>query len=429
MGILFVVALVLAVPTFGLSLVAWAVVALMRAKGKRARRDNATAKLEPVFAGEFADLVLSLDVPLREGQELTEAEAHQCGRHIMKYLANNPSEEAVFKRGVNKWKIGSAVGDWSPALAASSEAANGGWGDVHAVSFRAIEALMTNNTLGCFSKVDLPEVTRRVDTADFGSSPSVLLHADTKRASARISQDELDIEIAIVKFIRSGEDYRLLFGIPFYKIEAFARLRGGRVSFQFAGIDALVLNEAYRVDFSGAANGRVGIRAKAIPSAPDMHVVAFGRSYLVDKPYLESIRELRHGDRDGAPNYDGDADPAAFFKKMQDTGGDRFAFYITETLTRKHNAAWPGWADYAPELATFREEAQANARKLGVDDDFAGLLLRDDATLNYVLNYVYSAEAAGHDVEFQSSVASCVIKSIWDNRDLRESLEKKWSNF
>ncbi|RYY22411.1 MAG: hypothetical protein EOP62_23250 [Sphingomonadales bacterium] len=425
MGILFVVALVLAVPTFGLSLVAWAVVALMKAKGKRARRDNATAKLEPVFAGEFADFVLSLDVPLREGQELTEAEAHQCGRHIMKYLANNPSEEVVFKRGVNKWKIGSAVGDWSPALAAGNEAARGGRGDVHAVSYRAIEALMTNNTLGCFSKVDLPEVTRRADTADFGSSPSALWHATGKSASARISQDELDIEIAIVKFIRSGQDYRLLFGVPFDKIEAFARLRGGRVSFQFAGIDALVLNKPHRIDFSERANGRVGIRAQAIPSAPGMHVVAFGRSYLVDKPHLESIRESRHGDRDGAPDYEDDADPAAFFKN-QDTCHD---FFITETLTRKHNAAWPGWADYEPELATFREEAQAKARRLGVDDNFAGLLLWDDATLNYVLYHVYSAEAAGHDAEFQSSVASCVIKSIWDERDLRKRLEEKWSHF
>ncbi len=166
MGILFLVALVLAWPTFGLSLVVWFILAWSKAKNKVAksdRREELKTVIEPLFQGRFADFYYALDVPTIGGNPSIQ-EAHQCGRHIMNYLAQNPSEAALFMKGLDK-KL-KTMGNTSlcaPVTAALKEKTTPQKGDIHLTSYRAIEAIITNNpNLSCFKNVSILLVSLQI---------------------------------------------------------------------------------------------------------------------------------------------------------------------------------------------------------------------------------------------------------------------------
>jgi len=162
LGILFVVALVLAWPTFGLSLVAWFVVAFLKGKSAAkasAQRHVKLAVIEPWFQERFAEFYMALDVPYSLDEEPDWETAHQCGRLIMNYLAHNPSEADIFYRGLLGWtRNDMGVGGLcDPAEAAECELL-AEKGEIHFISYHAIKALMKNNSLPCFRTVDLAAV-------------------------------------------------------------------------------------------------------------------------------------------------------------------------------------------------------------------------------------------------------------------------------
>lgn len=167
MAILFLLALVLAWPTYGLSVLAWVVIAIVMAKSKANRAvDRETRKIyiEPLFTGRFADFFRALDVPTRGATVVSEAHAHQCGRHIMNYVAHNPAEGAEFMRGLEKWRTKGDPQPCHPVVAAGDEVRFNQRGAIHLVSWRAIEAVMTNNPgLECFRDIDLAGVKKRLD--------------------------------------------------------------------------------------------------------------------------------------------------------------------------------------------------------------------------------------------------------------------------
>ena len=175
MAILFIVALVLAWPTFGLSLVAWFVLHFIKSNGdeqKRTVRESGKLLLEPLFAGRFAKFFTTLDVPILDWAELNDADAEKCGRHIMAYLAHNPEEGALFIRGLQKWKTKGAHHPLDPVIAAESENMSQRKGEIHLASYRAIESLMTNNRqLTCFRAVCLPTVTLYRGLLEIGMRP------------------------------------------------------------------------------------------------------------------------------------------------------------------------------------------------------------------------------------------------------------------
>ena len=159
MGILFIAALVLAWPTFGLSLVGWFVLAWFKSRQKVAginRREELKTVIEPIFQGRFSEFFYALDMPTISDEQLTEQEAHQCGRHIMNYLAHNPSETAIFMEGLQKWRTKGSPTLCDPVTAASDEKNLNAKGEIHLTSYRAVEAVMANNSgLRCFSKISL----------------------------------------------------------------------------------------------------------------------------------------------------------------------------------------------------------------------------------------------------------------------------------
>ncbi len=164
MGILFIVALLLAWPTYGLSIVVWVALLFINAKGnanKVERREKVKEAIEPLFEGRFSEFFFALDMPTYEWEELSEADAHQCGRHIMNYIAQNPTETSLFINGLRKWTTKGDSNLCDPITAAQDENRYNAKGEIHLVCYRAVEALMTNNKLNCFSKVDFAGVIEK----------------------------------------------------------------------------------------------------------------------------------------------------------------------------------------------------------------------------------------------------------------------------
>jgi len=169
MPLLFIIALLLAWPTFGISLVAWFVVLFFRGKQQAdatARRHVTSEVIEPLFRGRFSDFYRSLDIPHKSGTQVSEESAHQCGRHIMNYISHNPSEAATFIRGLKKWATKGSGTLCDPVEAAETESKYDAKEEIHLVSYRAIEALMTQNPLQCFSSVDLNAITQYISAIE-----------------------------------------------------------------------------------------------------------------------------------------------------------------------------------------------------------------------------------------------------------------------
>lgn len=159
MNLLFLLALLLAWPTFGISLLAWLIVVFINSQKRTdkivARRERAIL-LEPLFTNQQADFFNALEVPLKPAiAAVSHDDAHQCGRHIMNYIAHNPTELHAFVDGLKRW----ARDDGQmchPVTALHVERRLGRGGGVHAVSIRAIEAMVTQNPgLQCFQQIDL----------------------------------------------------------------------------------------------------------------------------------------------------------------------------------------------------------------------------------------------------------------------------------
>ncbi|MHC2364126.1 hypothetical protein [Rhizobium leguminosarum] len=161
MGIFFIVALVFAWPTYGLSIIGWLVLVFFKSRNtvaKSVRRKEFVSVLEPMFNGRFADFYRALEVPLLDGFALTEKDAHQCGRHVMNYLAQNPEEAALFVSGLEKWRTKGTSMLSDPVTAAQSEKMYDDKGEIHLTAYRAIKAVMLNNSLKCFDAVNLAKL-------------------------------------------------------------------------------------------------------------------------------------------------------------------------------------------------------------------------------------------------------------------------------
>ena len=170
MGILFVVALILAWPTFGLSVVAYVALLLVRSylrQNKKVdgmmRRADFRSLMEPLFHGRSEEFFLALDIPTRLGREFTQEEARECMRHVMYFLADNPNEAALFMRGLENRRAKSGDAGLDPISAALYERNRNLKGEIHLLVYRAIATIKTANpSLRCFDKVDDAELGLRI---------------------------------------------------------------------------------------------------------------------------------------------------------------------------------------------------------------------------------------------------------------------------
>lgn len=103
----FVLALLLAWPTFGVSLLAWLAFVWLRAQKNVVRADARREKallIDSIFSGRQAEFFSALNVPLKASACVqTKDDARKCGQHIVNYIAHNPDEMEVFLCGLKRW--------------------------------------------------------------------------------------------------------------------------------------------------------------------------------------------------------------------------------------------------------------------------------------------------------------------------------------
>lgn len=169
MGWLFILALILAWPTFGLSILFWIVLAVIqskqRAKKMEAMKESRTI-LDPLFDERFDEFFLSLDLPLNNSATIAKEEAGKCGRHIVNFIAHNSEETELFIRGLKRWKGGARARTDStlcdPVQAARTESLLEK-AEVHLSAYRAMEAISLNNrNLSSFQKINIPLLRERI---------------------------------------------------------------------------------------------------------------------------------------------------------------------------------------------------------------------------------------------------------------------------
>lgn len=430
MGILFVVALLLAFPTFGLSLVAWFALFVIRAKASATRvrkREKVKTTIEPLFDDRFDDFFLSLDMPFHSSAEMSEADAHQCGRHIMNYVAHNPSEAALFLKGIENYSFGHPC---HPGLAALCERESGGKGEIHAVSYRAVEALMTNNKLKCFQNVDLAAVMEKSLTANVDALRAQRGLEPIRNSCALSASDEIHIEMAIVQFVRSGRERRHRYDIDFAKLEAYARSRGGTVGFRSAAVDLLVLDKLYRLHFQKGDGALVWLRSTAAdasrPVPEGVHNIAFGKSYEADKQFLAPRVEPPDPSSAATSGAEKDEDEEPFLEPAELVSS---MYYMTKSYLggdKLGSAKRPAWGEYEEELGHYCREVCRHAGALGVHPAFAEKFVGDDAGLNFIMFPVCSADSNGRDISYLKEVGAYAVKFVWDRPDERRKFIEKW---
>jgi len=176
--LLFVLAVFLAWPTFGLSLLAlfgWIAWTGYSRGQKAENRQAMSVELEPIFDNDgtedgYHNFMLSLGLPRKnENVELTEYQLlmlKECGRLIMLYFAHNPREAKALMEARKMIDPDEFVSLGELLQWEDSEHRSFIWGyhssDLRLVCFHAVKALMTNNDLPCFEPFDLEEVSIQI---------------------------------------------------------------------------------------------------------------------------------------------------------------------------------------------------------------------------------------------------------------------------
>jgi len=165
MSWLFILALILAWPTFGISILAWLFLAFLKAKKRAGKIDQmrqTKTVLDPLFQERFSDFFSSLDVPFKNGETISNEEADHCGRLVVNFIAYNPEEMELFINGLKRWKDGTGSALCNPIQAAKIESFLSK-AEVHLAAYRAIEALSVNNKdLRSFQKINIPLMKERM---------------------------------------------------------------------------------------------------------------------------------------------------------------------------------------------------------------------------------------------------------------------------
>lgn len=191
-------AVFLAWPTVGLSLLAWfgwLVWLRVRADRDAKTRKAISGKLKVLMDGHHIEYAGGLMLPYTEGvayEARTAAQLEAMGRIIQRFLVQNPKEADKFIAAVEA-QCGC---DGDLCVSPPTEALM--YEDdreplVQLVSYRAVEALMTHNSLPCFQTVDLAAVSEHVTEIeqrlkDRAASLREDARYDRQRARARKKQ-------------------------------------------------------------------------------------------------------------------------------------------------------------------------------------------------------------------------------------------------
>lgn len=165
----FILALVLAIPTYGISILIWIVWLFVKsyftAKTRIASADQRqfvrNVMIQPLLGGHSElEFFNALDIPLMTF-DISDEDKKICIHHILNFISNNKEIAGVFIQGAKRFLYpDKSEGD--AFLAASAEKEIGDLGFVHYAVYVAILSLCSNNHLPCFNEVDLVSIATRV---------------------------------------------------------------------------------------------------------------------------------------------------------------------------------------------------------------------------------------------------------------------------
>lgn len=163
MNILFIVALLLAWPTYGMSIILWIIIFFLKpitAADKIKMRHKIAPELELLFDNRHSEFYDALDIPLKSEID----DSHQFVTYIINYIAQNPDELHTFINGMKRWtrRDGSLC---HPSIVVRIEKRMGDRHGVYEVSIRAIDCLVRNNpSIQLFQSVDIDRI--RISNSD-----------------------------------------------------------------------------------------------------------------------------------------------------------------------------------------------------------------------------------------------------------------------
>lgn len=168
MTILFILAILLAIPTSGLSILAWIVWFFWAARNKAKDRVSGLnhmratrSVVEPLVGGDTAEFYQSLDIPNTYTETRSESHDSQCGQHILNFISHNPDLTQAFMEAL---KLHRLKGSASLPTAIEAIEFERSWqgGPLHHICYFAIATLTSQNRLPCFDSVDIVSLTKRM---------------------------------------------------------------------------------------------------------------------------------------------------------------------------------------------------------------------------------------------------------------------------
>lgn len=174
MTFLFLLSILFAIPTFGLSVLAWLFYFFWAARNNAKDRVSGLNHMRAtrsvvasLVGGDTAEFYRSLYVPKTCEEGICVANDSQCGRHILNFISYNPDITQEFMQALNLHRLkGSAS---LPTIIEAIEfERDWQFRPLHNVCYFAIVTLTSQNRLPCFDDVDIPSMIKK--TSDFPES-------------------------------------------------------------------------------------------------------------------------------------------------------------------------------------------------------------------------------------------------------------------
>lgn len=168
MTLLFLLAVLLAIPTYGLSLLAWIAWFFLSARNNAKDRITGLERMratrsvvEPLVGGTRSEFYQALDIPTTYSDARNDARDSQCGQHILNFISHNSDATQAFMEAL---KLHRLKGSASLPTAIEAIAFERDWqgGPMHHLCYLAIATLKSQNNLPCFDNVDMISVMTRM---------------------------------------------------------------------------------------------------------------------------------------------------------------------------------------------------------------------------------------------------------------------------
>lgn len=182
MTLLFLIALILAIPTYGLSILAWVVWFFLAARKNARDRFTDMANMratrsvvEPLVGGTRSEFYQALDIPkntpkrysigdpyvLQELEGKGETRESECGQHILNFISHNPDITNAFMEALKFHRLKGSASLPTAIEAIELERDQEG-GPMHHICYFSIATITSQNNLRCFDNINIESMEKKM---------------------------------------------------------------------------------------------------------------------------------------------------------------------------------------------------------------------------------------------------------------------------